>query len=126
VAAIEKQVASARARHNIDIEFDAIDEPECRLDVKEALYRIAQEALHNVVKHADARHVQVRLEGAGEGSLILTVQDDGRGFDPAGSFPGHIGLHSMQERAERVGGSVTLESRPGAGTRVLVRVPLER
>jgi signal transduction histidine kinase len=119
-------VASARARHNIDIEFDAIDEPECRLDVKEALYRIAQEALHNVVKHADARHVQVRLEGAGEGSLILTVQDDGRGFDPAGSFPGHIGLHSMQERAERVGGSVTLESRPGAGTRVLVRVPLER
>jgi signal transduction histidine kinase len=90
--------------------------------VKEALYRIAQEALHNAVKHAQPRSVAVSLEYE-EGEVVLEIRDDGQGFDTGGSFPGHLGLHSMRERAERVGGTLEVESRIAEGTRVRVRVP---
>jgi signal transduction histidine kinase len=123
IAALDKQIASTRARHGIAIEFAPAAEPECGIEVKEALYRIAQEALHNVVKHAQARCVTVRLE-AFDCALVLTVQDDGCGFDATASFPGHIGLHSMPERARKIGGDVMVESRPGDGTRVVARVPV--
>ncbi|MEX2440397.1 MAG: PAS domain-containing protein [Actinomycetota bacterium] len=85
-----------------------------------AAYRIVREALTNVRKHADARHVRVGLwfEGA---ELRGTIRDDGAGFDPKsvpGEAAGHIGLTSMGERAEFFGGSTDIQSRPGAGTTV--------
>ncbi len=123
VAAIEKQAASTRARYKLDVVTALGDEPDCALDVKEALYRIAQEALHNVVKHAQAQRVEVRLE-RDVAALVLTVRDDGRGFDATGQFPGHVGLRSMPERAAKLGGTVVVESTPGSGTRVVARVPL--
>jgi signal transduction histidine kinase len=123
VAAIEKQVASTRARHQIAIEAELMEEPDCRLDVKEALYRITQEALQNVVKHAAASRATVEL-ARDDGTLRLTVTDDGRGFDPSEEFPGHIGLHSMPERAAKLGGTVVVESGPGRGTRVVADIPL--
>jgi signal transduction histidine kinase len=89
--------------------------------VKVALYRIAQEALHNVVKHAGATAVQVALTHDA-GLLTLRITDNGAGFDPTAGFPGHLGLHSMQERADRAGASLRIESAPGTGTTVVVMV----
>ncbi|MBI5289169.1 MAG: GAF domain-containing protein [Chloroflexi bacterium] len=123
VAAIEKQVASTRARYGLDVTAELGTEPDIRLDVKEALYRVAQEALHNVVKHAHANHVRVGLATA-NGHVALEVRDDGRGFDPDGSYPGHVGLHSMRERIEKLHGTITIESRPGDGASIEVRVPV--
>ena len=59
-----------------------------------------------------------------ESDVGLLVADDGRGFDPGGEFPGHLGLQSMRERAAAVGGSLDIESAPGAGTRLRAHVPL--
>ena len=90
------------------------------------LLRIFQEALTNTVKHADARRIEVQLNFAPH-SLALRVSDDGRGFDPESLNPagsGHYGLIGMRERAERIGGHLTLNSRPGEGTELLVEVPL--
>jgi signal transduction histidine kinase len=89
------------------------------------LYRIAQEALLNVRKHSCARTVEVTLEADGDG-VRMRVADDGRGFDPDaadGRAAGHIGLVAMRERASLAGGSVTVDSAPGRGTVVDVRVP---
>jgi len=123
VAAIEKQIASTTARYGLHIDAELGDEPECALDAKEALYRIAQEALHNIVKHAHAQRVEVQLESDAD-AVVLTVRDDGRGFDTSDQFPGHVGLHSMPQRAGKLGGSVTIESAPGRGTQVTARIPL--
>jgi signal transduction histidine kinase len=122
VKALEKQAAAARARHGLDVRARFEREPEVPLPVKEALYRIVQEAVQNSAKHARATVVEIALR-VGDGLLILTVGDDGQGFDPSGSFPGHLGLRSMQERAEAINGCVTVESAPGSGTRISVRVP---
>jgi signal transduction histidine kinase len=123
VAALEKQVAAARARYGLSVDANLGPEPDAPLDVKEAIYRVAQEALHNVVKHARARHVQLRLAIEG-GALTLEVQDDGAGFDPSGEFPGHMGLTSMRERVGRLAGEIEITSAPRQGTRVRARVPV--
>jgi signal transduction histidine kinase len=96
-------------------------------DVHVALYRIAQEALNNVVKHAQASRVTVSLrcarpEDGGEvgGSVELCVSDDGRGFDPDCVPPDCLGLGIIRERAQAVGAALTIESQPGAGTEIVV------
>jgi signal transduction histidine kinase len=88
------------------------------------VFRIAQEALQNVLKHAQAQHVVVRL-GAGNGTLFLEVEDDGIGFDPDApeTRSRRLGLTSMEERAHRLGGTVQITSVPGAGTTVRVEAP---
>jgi signal transduction histidine kinase len=90
-------------------------------DVEEALYGIAQEALNNALKHAQPSSVTVTLRM--EGRVELEVADDGSGFD-AGAVDGAggIGLVSMQERAEKVGGTLTIHSAPGKGTRINVTI----
>ena len=93
-------------------------------DVETTLYRIAQEALTNVAKHARAKHVEIILERRGD-QVILIVEDDGIGFDQGAEpdAPGHgFGLLGMQERAALVGASLQIESTPGKGTTVFVRM----
>lgn len=95
-----------------------------------AMYRAAQEALNNALRHAEPRGVQVSVETE-EGSVVLTVADDGKGFTPPTQLEvltreGHLGLAGMQERVRRLGGEVRVASAPGSGTTVSVRVPLER
>jgi signal transduction histidine kinase len=121
-AALEKHAASLRARYGLVVDFSG-DEPDVPLATKEAVYRVAQEALHNVTKHARASRVDLRLACAA-GWLVLEVCDNGAGFDPSGSFPGHLGLQSMRERTERLGGRFQIDSAPGKGTRICARVPL--
>jgi signal transduction histidine kinase len=90
-----------------------------------ALYRICQEALTNVARHAAAGHVDVLLVATPE-QVRLVVEDDGRGFE-ASAVPGERhGLVGMNERARMLGGSLEVRSSPGAGTRVEVAVPLEK
>ena len=88
------------------------------------LYRIAQEALQNVRKHARARAVDVRLRRSGK-SVVLTIRDDGVGFNPRRVAAGRHGVVGMRERARLVGGRLRIASRPGEGTRVTASVPQE-
>ena len=90
-----------------------------------ALYRIAQESLTNVAKHADARQVEVTLEHEGA-CVVLTVSDNGRGFTPGEAPPGSFGLIGQRERAYLVDGEVRVDSAPGKGTRVELRVPVPK
>jgi PAS domain S-box-containing protein len=93
-------------------------------EVALAVYRIAQEALHNIVKHSRARNSTVRLE-ADRDDIVLSVIDDGLGFDPlADRAMTGVGLISMRERVGQVDGQMTLTSKPNEGTRIEVRVPL--
>ena len=89
-------------------------------DVHVALYRIAQEALNNVVKHARASQATVRLRGRPPASVELHISDDGRGFDPASVPPDHLGLGIMCERAEAIGAALEIDSQPGHGTQITV------
>jgi two-component system, NarL family, sensor kinase len=87
------------------------------------LHQIAQEALNNALKHAHARHVQVRLH-FGDAVTRLEIHDDGVGFDlAAAQAGGGLGLPGMAERAEKIGGQLEIETAPGCGTQVYVKVP---
>ena len=93
-------------------------------DLEEELYRIAQEALNNALKHAGASQVALSVRVT-EGSVVLEVADDGQAFDLVDVHDkGGLGLISMRERADKIGGQLTLRSAPGEGTRVMVTVPL--
>lgn len=91
--------------------------------VEVGLYRIAQEAIQNALRHAAAAHVELRLETSSD-RVRLTVQDDGKGF-PDGASSGRFGLVGMRERARLLGGSFQVESSPGAGTRITAEVPYD-
>lgn len=88
-----------------------------------ALLLILREALTNAERHATAGNVAVHLRRE-DSSLLLSVTDDGEGFDPRGVEPGHFGIRGMRERAEVMGGTLVVDSRPGEGTTLVVRVPV--
>ena len=90
------------------------------------VYRIAQEAMRNARRHSGAAHVDVEVRSA-DGGIRLVVADDGRGVDPAFLVrprPGHLGLSAMRERAEIAGGTWSVESNAGVGTRIQAWIPL--
>jgi PAS domain S-box-containing protein len=122
VSALSKRAEALQARHRVEVATDLGKEPEIPLAAKEAVYRVAQEALNNVIKHARARRIVLSLQ-VGEGKLFLSIQDDGVGFDPQSEHPGHMGLHTMRERIEELDGTLEIESARGEGTVVRVTVP---
>jgi len=130
VAALKRYVKDYAANFTLDADFEVVGLNEELLtpQVETALYRIVQEALTNVARHAKASQVSVLLEQRGN-SVIGIVEDDGRGFDVESVLAsGHLeslGLHGMQERASLVGGKLTVESTPGIGTTVFVEIPLD-
>lgn len=79
--------------------------------------------MNNIAKHAGANHVDVRLKAESD-KLVLRISDDGAGFDTSAEFPGHLGMHTMRERAEKVGGTFNIESAPNVGTRIQITIPL--
>ncbi|HLI05869.1 MAG TPA: sensor histidine kinase [Ktedonobacteraceae bacterium] len=123
VAALARQVAVLRARYGLTVDAELGSEPDISLEMKQMLYRVAQEALHNIIKHARASEVVLRIAKR-EDEITLEVRDNGRGFNPAASYLGHLGLRSMLERVAKPGGTLSIESAPGQGTRIRVRVPL--
>jgi len=90
-------------------------------EVEQACFRIAQESLTNALRHASASQVSLSLHDSSQGDLHLQVVDDGEGFDPAG--PRGLGMIVMRERAQSAGGSLHIETAPGAGTRIDLRLP---
>ena len=124
-AALEDYVAVWSKNCRIAAEFHAADMPPGRFaaELESNMFRITQEALNNVYKHANAASVDVRLRRR-DGDLVLTIEDDGRGFvQTAETHSTGIGLVGIQERAALLNGTVEIESALGHGTTVIVRVP---
>lgn len=116
-----------RAALQLDFEFSLVDETTAALapDERYVVYQIVQESIANIRKHADARKVEVRLAEI-DGSLCVTIRDDGRGFDVTGPRdPLHFGLADMRERAQAVGGRCTVTSFEGGGTVVEILIPAD-
>ena len=111
-------------RHGLKVITDLPSEPQIPADVKLLAYRITQEAVHNVIKHAHAKHVWIHVT-VDDSAVTIDVIDDGTGFDSTVSFPGHFGLASMRERAESRGGSIAFGRSPEGGTTVHVRLPCQ-
>jgi signal transduction histidine kinase len=113
-------------RHNsmIDFELSVDGAAEPPADVIANLLGMVSESLSNVVRHANATRARLALSDVDGEGLLLTIVDNGIGFDPANVGKlGHQGLANTRERADTIGGSVTIDSSPGAGTRVAIRVP---
>jgi PAS domain S-box-containing protein len=122
VGALRERLETVERRAGVEVEFSVEGEGKPSPEVEEGLYRIAQEALNNALKHAHADSVRVRLRLAAD-SVELEIRDDGRGFDPAESTGG-LGIPGMRERARALGGEFGISSAPGEGTAVRVRIPL--
>lgn len=124
LAASLESLARSFGELSVEVDIDPAPMPE---HVETALYRIAQEGLQNVAKHAEAREVRVELVAGDDGRKTLSIVDDGAGFDPDQERPEAsrvtYGLAGMRERADLIGGELHIESRPGRGTRVSVTIP---
>jgi signal transduction histidine kinase len=118
--ALQRHVDSVRQRARLNVRFDAEgDSGFLSDDAADGLFRIAQEALNNVERHAGAANAVVSLKRHGD-MLTLAVSDDGSGFDIDMLEADHFGLRGMRERAELIGAHLTVKSAPGRGTTVLV------
>jgi signal transduction histidine kinase len=124
LAALESVCHEISAQHGIAVEYSHDGVPgDVDAEVSLCLYRVTQEALHNVVKHSGARRASVRLTRDGD-NLYLQIADQGAGFDTRAVEHSGLGLVSIRERANFLGGRVVIYSAPGGGTRIGVRVPL--
>jgi signal transduction histidine kinase len=123
VATLRKHIDVLQRVRRMDITLAVRGERRLAPDVEQGLFRIAQEALNNALKHARAKHIAVELD-LNEGAR-LSVRDDGAGFDPSSPVARskRLGLTSMRERAEAIDAALTIDSGPGAGTRVHIEVP---
>jgi PAS domain S-box-containing protein len=122
-AAVTRQVQEFAERHEVavDVRIEGLDAEPLPPLLQTTVYRVLQEALTNVARHAGARSVSVRLV-RDEATVELGVQDDGAGFEPGDG--GRLGLRGMRERAALLGGSVEVESQPGAGTTITAYLPV--
>jgi PAS domain S-box-containing protein len=124
VAALKWHANTFTARTGIHVEITGQGACRCGPDVELALFRIAQEALNNVARHAETDSVTIDLRDAGPHVVVLMIEDEGVGFDPRGlSTSRGFGLTSMRERAQAVGGTLDVESVKGKGTVITVTMP---
>lgn len=124
VRALLKQTDALCKRHKIDARISAPDEePAISLDAKEALYRIALEAVQNTIRHAQATCIDIVMSQR-NGMILIDICDNGRGFDAKATYTGHLGLISMRERAEQLGGTFEVTSEIDKGTCIRVSVPM--
>jgi len=122
--ALRRLGQTVREAGKLDVQVEArLGEERLPADVETALYRIVQEALTNVVKHAGADHVSIVVTRKPE-SVVVMIEDDGRGFDLAQSSGDRLGLLGMRERVQLLDGSLVVEAAPGSGTTLIVELPL--
>jgi signal transduction histidine kinase len=122
MALLERQVSALEPRHGLKVVANLI-EPSLEWEAKHALYRVVQEALGNIAKHAAATRVELDMTER-DGWLRVRIHDNGKGFQTGEPHPGHFGLPTMRERMHGLGGRLTLNSQPGDGTTVLAELPL--
>jgi signal transduction histidine kinase len=123
VPALERLADTFREKTGLDVALEArLGDDRLDPSLETTLYRIVQEALTNVLKHAEAQHVSISLVRK-DGSISAVVEDDGRGFTPEAPQREALGLIGMRERVGLVGGRISIESAPGAGTTLAVEVP---
>ncbi len=118
-SALAALLNEVQERHGIATELSAEERLGLPMAVEDALFRIAQEALSNAVRHGVPTHLRIQVE-QGLAGAVLRVEDDGRGFDPAAAVA-HVGLSSMHERAMEIGAQLRIQSQAGAGAVVEVR-----
>jgi len=124
-SALRARLAAVEGRSGLKTQVFVEEERRLPIVIEEELYRIAQEGLNNVVKHAEATQVQIQLK-YDENTVLLEMIDDGKGFEPETvSQSGGFGLQGIQERVQQLGGTLKIESVPFSGTRLSVRIPLE-
>lgn len=123
IPALKQHAEMIHSQHNLNIQFEVVGKID-RLpsEIETAIYRIVQEALTNIVRHAKALHADVLLERKKD-SIIVIIEDDGIGFDPFNKGINHLGLVGMQERATMLGGTIALESSPDRGSTIKLEVP---
>jgi signal transduction histidine kinase len=123
--ALRQHAAERQSRDGLHVDLHVDGERRLPAETEEALFRVVQEALNNVVKHARTDRAEVCLAWQAQ-AVTLTVEDRGAGFDSAGAGPdaSHLGLTSMHERVKALGGTLDVRSEPGAGTCIHVHVPL--
>ena len=122
-AALKARIDAVEARGGTAVQLDLQELPSLDPALEMGLYRIAQEALNNAAKHAEATEIDVRLAQNGE-SVILAIADNGCGFDPAAVPNGRVGLQGMAERVAQMKGDLQIKSTPCQGTEIHVEVPL--
>jgi PAS domain S-box-containing protein len=122
IRALRTHTAALQGRIGLPVVVESTLDERLPLPIEEVLYRISQEALHNVVKHANARQVRVEI-GRIKSGVRLSIIDDGKGFDPDRVPAGHLGLAGMQARATKIGARFSCRSVPGEGTTIEVIVP---
>ena len=127
--ALKRHVADCQKRHKLNIDLIVTGLDDCRLppEIETALYRITQEALTNVIRHANAQTASVFIERR-EDKVLAIIDDDGVGFDPVqhSGQDGHLGLYGIRERAELLSGHLEIESQPDSGTSLYVEIPLSK
>jgi signal transduction histidine kinase len=126
VASIRKHAAAVATRDGFEVRVHACEDPlPLNPQAETELFRVVQEALHNSVKHAHPGHIEIRLIEPADAirTLVVEVADDGVGFDPRVSRPGHLGLNTMRERTERLGGQFTVDSSPAGSTTIRLVLP---
>ena len=126
-AALQRYVGDYQRRYplHVDLMIQGLSEERLPADVETALYRIVQESLTNIARHANAQTASVMIERR-NGSVRAIIEDDGQGFDPetAGRAEQRLGLYGIRERTELLGGSLTIESETGRGASLFVEIPV--
>jgi signal transduction histidine kinase len=121
---IQQLSQSLQSRRQFELNLEIEQLPSLPLDVKMVYYRITQEALNNIIKHAQATRVDVAIK-LDEGHLVLRIQDDGRGFERDSVTPSSFGLNIMRERAEAVGANLSIASEVEHGTQIILSCELD-
>lgn len=125
-AGLRRLAAEHQSKNGLNIDLQIFGERRLPVEVEEELYRVAQEALNNIVKHAQTEDAVITLHLGDTDRVVMLVEDEGAGFDPVRvqTLPGHLGITSMSERVQALGGKLFIESQPGKGTRVRVDLAL--
>ena len=123
VPAVERLTETFREQSGLQVDLESqIGEERLANEVETTVYRVIQEALTNIVKHADADRVSILLQRK-NGAVIAVVEDDGSGFDTSSTREDALGLAGMRERVSLAGGRLQVESAPGSGTTLVAEVP---
>jgi signal transduction histidine kinase len=125
VNALDLRLAAVEGRSDVQVRLQADPDLRLPLSLETTLYQIAQEALNNILRHAQAEAITVTLRGQ-NGRFTLTIEDDGCGFDPDMVDNGHLGLNNMRARAKEIDADFEIITAPNAGTSIKVMVDYDQ